>query len=66
MPISEKTMDRPEFARLNGIANDHVVAAAAEAGFNIDDLFELETHTGRIVDDLTMLLMRLHRAKEGL
>lgn len=63
MAISEKTINSPEFIWASNIANDSLQAAVKNAGFDVKDLYDFDTHAGRVVDELAMLLLRIHKKK---
>lgn len=68
MPLTEKQMARPDFLALSRLANDALDYAARHvpgvkgyglmgAGLEACEPFDVEA--GRVVDDLTALLMRI-------
>jgi len=63
MSLSEKQMSHPRFTAFNHAANDAVVNAAKSLGFSVADLSALDVHAGRVVDDLTALLLRLENQR---
>jgi hypothetical protein len=56
--ISEKRMQHPLFWRFNNDAHDALWAVLKKHGVTPDKMDGLETHAGRVVDDLTSLLLR--------
>lgn len=59
MALSEKQMQHPRFVAANHAANDAVVRAAKDLGFSVAELSAFDVQAGRVVDDLTALLLRL-------
>lgn len=57
--LSEKTINHPDFNRCAKAANDAVLKAADNLGMKASSFSNHDTHTDRVVDDLTTLLMRL-------
>lgn len=59
--LSEKTINHPDFDGCANAANQAVMDAAKSLGFDAVQVSQFETHAGRVVDDLTTLLMRLRK-----
>ena len=62
--ISQKTIDSPEFMVMSAIANDMLQEAVRRSGASSRSLDSFDTHAGRVVDDLTMLLIRISKAND--
>ena len=62
--ISQKTIDSPEFMVMSAIANDMLQEAVRRSGASARSLDSFDTHAGRVVDDLTMLLIRISKAND--
>ena len=65
MALSEKQMNHPRFFSTNESANRAVINAVEKHGFTLQDIHNLnaEDQAGRVVDDLTALLLRLEKAR---
>lgn len=61
MSLSEKQMQHPRFMPFSDIANEALASAVKRAGLNPAKLQEIDVHAGRIVDDITALLMRVEK-----
>lgn len=65
MPLSEKRMNHPRFWAFNNTAGDMLAAALKRHGMEMTDIDNgLEGAAGRVVDDLTSLLIRAHDNRE--
>lgn len=62
MSLSEKQMQHPRFMRFSDIANEALVSALKSAGLNPAKLQEIDVHAGRVVDDITALLIRVDKS----
>jgi len=62
--LSEKQMAHPRFQKANDAAQEAFQQALEDMGFADEDVraLDMETHAGRVVDDLTALLLRMERA----
>lgn len=63
MALTEKQMQHPQFWRLNKTAGDMLEEALKRHGMTLDDLDGLESHAGRVVDELTSLLLRASKRR---
>lgn len=63
MALSETQMSHPQFMRFSGIANDTLASALKRAGLGPDKLASIDVHAGRVVDEITALLIRVERMK---
>lgn len=61
MPLSEKQMNHPRFMAFSNIANEVIAEAVKRASLNPAKLQELDVHAGRVVDEITALLMRVDK-----
>lgn len=61
MSLSEKQMQHPRFMAFSDIANEALVVALKRASLNPGKLQEIDVHAGRVVDEITALLMRVEK-----
>ena len=61
MSLSDAQMQHPKFMRFSNIANDVVPDALKRAGLDADKLQDIDVHTGRVVDDITALMIRVDK-----
>lgn len=60
MPLSEKQMSHPRFVAMNDAVHEALFEAARKFDISREDISQLETHAGRVVDDMTALLIRAY------
>jgi hypothetical protein len=64
MPLSEKQKQHPRFMRFSDIANEALASALKSAELDPAKLQEIDVHAGRVVDDITALLMRAEKVSQ--
>ena len=57
--------EHPKFMQAGRAANDALAVALVAMGLEDRDLYSIEPHAGRTVDDLTRLLLRAYDAKQS-
>ena len=62
--ISHKTIDSPDFLHFAQVSNDALIEVARQSGFTTDDIDKCEAQAGRLVDDMTMLLLRMRKNQQ--
>lgn len=66
MTLSEKQMSHPKFVAFSNTANRVLADALKAHGMTTDLLMSMEAHAGRVVDEMTSLLLRADRlSKRG-
>lgn len=59
MSLSEKQMQHPRFMAFSDIANEAVASAVKRASLDPAKLQTIDVHAGRVVDEITALLLRV-------
>ena len=61
MSLSDKQMQHPRFDAFSDIANEALASALRRAGQNPAKLQTIDVHAGRVVDEITALLLRVEK-----
>lgn len=64
MTLSNSQLQHPRFMAFSDIANDALASAVKRAGLDPAKLQSIDVHAGRVVDEITALLIRLQKMSE--